>query len=605
MKKWVKLLSLILALAIVASIAAGCGKKKDEEETTDDAAEGNYVDLSSGFTDVKVMDEQSALAAVESASDSLDMGDTNYALNVTDVSKFDGETYYRMQQTINGVPVYGREVILVADSSGNAVSLTSNMAKISDANEAKDASGIDYTKLRDKAMAILESDDYSVSDLKCVTKPETVYYANESGVARACYKDVISFKVDDTKSYEVQVLFDCDTYEFVDFDLVSTYVGSSVSASGKDTLGQDRSFTAYKEDGTYYLYDEDKDIMVVNAQGNTVDRYIAIIDENGVQYIYNNGKLYDESGNEYTLSDDDSQIMDSSGKVVASDLTIGFKFGAHPDNNGLVVSSSSSSTWNDAKAVSAVSRVTTTYDFYKDILGRDSFNDEGAPIRVFYDDGLDGVTNNAYSCTMPDMTMLTFGTEIEIEYDVVGHEFTHSVVGSVVDLPYRNQPGAINEAYADIFGEIVEDYADGKLDNSCNWQTSSFRDHIDPVSAGYPAEYKGKNWYPNVGLPEVLASGVLGYLDQIIDHGGVHTNSTVLSHAAYLMNTGIDGDAGKKIGTELLGKIWYKALFSIHSDESFPELAKHVYEAASRTNGVSSAQLECIKEAFAQVGLEV
>ena len=605
MKKWVKLLSLILALSIVASIAAGCGKKKEEEEETADETEASFVDLQNGFTSVKVTDGNSAIEAAKSASDSLDMGDTAYDLVLADVSTYDGDTYYRLQQTINGVPVYGREVIVTADSSGNAISLTSNMAKVSEAGGTKDVSGIDYTQVRDKTIALLEDDDHKLSEVKCVTKPETVYYAMDDGTARACFKDVISFKVNDNRTYAVEVLFDCNNYEFVDADLVSTYDGS-VFVSGKDVEGVDRTFTAYQKDSTYYLIDDDRSMAILNAQDNVLLVGQIYRDSNDKVYYFNDGKLVDDNGNEYQLNEDETQILDASGTVVGNDVKNELLFSSNPDASALDYAQSTSSTWSDEKAVSAIDRATAAYDYYYNCLGRKGFDDNNSPFYVVYNDLMYGADiSNAYSYSARDMTVVSISTNNSIRYELVGHEYTHSVISSIVDLPYRNQPGAINESYADIFGEIIEDYGDdGAFNNSCDWIHGD-RNLIDPVSSGYPAEYKGENWFPNIALPQFLANGILSSLDAQIDHGGVHQNSTVLAHAAYLMNNGIDGDAGKQIGTEQLGKIWYRAMFTMHSNESMRELAGSVYEAASRTDGITSAQLECIKEAFAQVNLEI
>ena len=40
--------------------------------------------------------------------------------------------------------------------------------------------------------------------------------------------------------------------------------------------------------------------------------------------------------------------------------------------------------------------------------------------------------------------------------DVIAHEWTHAYTDATHDLIYQWQPGALNEAYSDIFGEIVD-----------------------------------------------------------------------------------------------------------------------------------------------------
>ncbi len=38
----------------------------------------------------------------------------------------------------------------------------------------------------------------------------------------------------------------------------------------------------------------------------------------------------------------------------------------------------------------------------------------------------------------------------------MGHELTHGVIEHSANLLYQDQPGALNEAFADIFGEMIE-----------------------------------------------------------------------------------------------------------------------------------------------------
>ena len=48
------------------------------------------------------------------------------------------------------------------------------------------------------------------------------------------------------------------------------------------------------------------------------------------------------------------------------------------------------------------------------------------------------------------------------------------------------------EAYSDIFGEIVEDWADDRLFNgTCDW-INPYRDIVDPNSNDDPDSYLGK-----------------------------------------------------------------------------------------------------------------
>ena len=61
------------------------------------------------------------------------------------------------------------------------------------------------------------------------------------------------------------------------------------------------------------------------------------------------------------------------------------------------------------------------------------------------------------------------------DLDVVAHEFTHAVTQNSADLIYQNQSGALNEAFSDIFGEMVEARTRGQND----WLQGS--DFAEPI----------------------------------------------------------------------------------------------------------------------------
>ena len=63
----------------------------------------------------------------------------------------------------------------------------------------------------------------------------------------------------------------------------------------------------------------------------------------------------------------------------------------------------------------------------------------------------------------PNFNIMKFGNvkDFANALDIVAHEVTHGVISSSADLLYYNQSGALNEAFADIFGESAEAFANG------------------------------------------------------------------------------------------------------------------------------------------------
>ena len=519
---------------------------------------------------------------------------------------FDGETFYRLQQYHNGIPVYGREIVLSANDDGEITSISSNTVKLDDnikqinANAAKN---INFDSIKNIVDSFLKQAKLELEDFLCVSLPEANYYVDVSNQVRPSIVEHITVTDVNKKGYDFKVIFDADTLEIITCS-AETESATKTSASGRDGKGDTKYFTVYEDNGRYIMEDPEKNIKAYDVNGNTLVPQPAISDGNGNLYAIENGRLFDNRGNEVYLDDAGLNITDKTGNVIATDLSWDLILSSQPENN-ITEAESRSKTWNDRSAVMAYTRVNNAYDLYDKVLNRHGFDGNNGKLYVCFNDYNSGDVTNAYSYTVGGASVITFGTENEINYDTVGHEYTHSVINSIVELDYNGESGALHEAYADIFGEIAEDYSDGSLNNSCNWVESNFRNLIDPSEDGNPTVYEGDNWHDTFSLPDYLKNSPLSIIDLFTDNGGVHSNCTVISHAAYLMNQGIDGNERYKIDTELLAKIWHRSMFSLHTDETFEQCANHVYDAATRTSGVSVYQLECIKKAFEMAGLNI
>lgn len=91
-----------------------------------------------------------------------------------------------------------------------------------------------------------------------------------------------------------------------------------------------------------------------------------------------------------------------------------------------------------------------TYDYYWRAFGRDSIDDNGAAMIATANSSAPGCPNAFFNGTQ---TVYCTGLSHD---DIVGHEFTHAVVQYTADLIYQNQPGQLNESYADVFGELID-----------------------------------------------------------------------------------------------------------------------------------------------------
>ncbi len=91
-----------------------------------------------------------------------------------------------------------------------------------------------------------------------------------------------------------------------------------------------------------------------------------------------------------------------------------------------------------------------SYWFYRDTFGRDSYDGEGAPMRTINNDPAISCPNANWN---GQTTNYCDGVSSD---DVVSHEWGHAYTEYTSGLIYQWQPGAMNEAYSDIWGETID-----------------------------------------------------------------------------------------------------------------------------------------------------
>ena len=148
--------------------------------------------------------------------------------------------------------------------------------------------------------------------------------------------------------------------------------------------------------------------------------------------------------------------------------------------------------------------------------------------------------------------------------DVAGHEMSHGVTSRTANLTYSGESGGLNEATSDIFGTMVEFYANNPNDapdyligeKLYKNGTGFIRSMIQPSVDGRSADC----WYSDVGLLDVhYSSGVANHFFYLLAEGttdGLPSKTCVAGNIKVATGTGTV--AG--IGREKAEKIWYRAL---------------------------------------------
>lgn len=560
LKRTHSLLLFFLVLLTSLLTLSSCNTEKSTTDSED--VDSNFISIDDEINNIMVENEEAVLNALDEISESLGIEDVTKELKIASVNEVEGEKFYRVQQYYNNIPVYGNSVVLGVDENGNALGLTSNTSVVQDVDTAP---SISLSEAQKSLEEFLEGQ--KPKDMAFYSPNELVIYTLDDGENILVYNIVASFSIDNGEQRNFECFVDAHTGEVI--KLLSLDLYEVVDAEGKDSTGNNRDFIVnQKSSSEYILQDETRNINIYNV-GNNPLTY----------------KFYDSNNNPAKTYESIEYVEYLS------------------DGKKVQIVSNSANQWDDSSAITLMANLKDTYDFYDKILSRKGTNGKKNIINGFYNDSMPSMGSyNAYcwgtALYWQNEVLLSFGTDNEISVDTVGHEYTHGVERSISGMEYEGESGAIMEAYSDIFGELVEDYSiDGIMDGDCDW-IHGRRNMVDPSKNKYPSKYNGKYF-------RSIENKLDRHGNSKNDYGGVHTNNTVLSHAAYLMFNGIDGNENMKLNTEMLSKIWYRSLLLLHSDSTFEQCANSVYKSAQSMKGITDEQLSCIVKAFKAVDIDV
>jgi len=193
-----------------------------------------------------------------------------------------------------------------------------------------------------------------------------------------------------------------------------------------------------------------------------------------------------------------------------------------------------------------------------------------------------------------------------VSLDIVGHEITHGVTQFTSNLSYRNESGALNESFSDIFGTMIEFYVEGVrgdwlIGEDFSAAGTALRSFANPAALGHPHTYQGNNW-----IPEPFSA------TEENDWGGVHSNCAVQNYWFYLLSEGGSGtnDNGfvynvTGIGKEAAARISYRNLTDyLMPASTFEDARLGSINATIDLYGDESAQLQAVADAWNAVGVD-
>ena len=533
--------------------------------------DGNFRVIDGIFTNMLVNSERDAANVLNVYSDLFDGDFTANLSSITlqrvgeDTSR--KESFYRYSSDVKGVPVLGSQIILATNGSGVVQGMFSSYDyRINNVNTVPT---ITSANARDKALqACISSQDVSSvlsslasglginrseleSEFLSVLTSETglFVHAGDSDEEPALVW-VVYIEMVPEESLDSDVVF-FDEESILPLISMTYYIyanGSragqvltsvsnildwtSVSITSDDLLNNSRTISAQSENGRYRLRDNERNLETYNT---TFSRKFSDL------WIISTPNL--------------------PGSIVSGAM------GGNPSKS----------------SVSAHTNKAIVYDYYKNVLGRNSYDGYGRKIvtSIGYSTSASTSYSNAFWMTSKKQFGYGNAGNFEAALDVVAHEFTHAVINYVVgnggstylgSANYSNsEAGALNEAYCDIMGGLIE----GKTGNG-RWTMAedSSRTIRDMSITRHYSEF-GKN------------------------RACCHTNSGIFSHAAYLMM--IDSRTSS-ISKDTWAQVFYRSLYRLATNAKFSDASGAVITSA-KSLGFTESQQQAIEDAFVTVGI--
>lgn len=192
--------------------------------------------------------------------------------------------------------------------------------------------------------------------------------------------------------------------------------------------------------------------------------------------------------------------------------------------------------------------------------------------------------------------------------DIVMHEFTHLVTQQLCGWDFSNMTsnknvGRLAEAYSDIMAELSEDTPDWRIGTAAFSNNPAgifcFRNLENPTGTTKPSNYENRTYYTHYS--QLLSNPNIDDL---------YTPSTIISHAAYLMNK-------SGISAYDLQRIWYQSLgmYPVTADgiknitfftcrDNVIKAAESYYKSRGYRGTRLSNTMSKVIQAFNEVGLD-
>ncbi len=447
-----------------------------------------------------------------------------------------GKTHHRYQQTWNGIPVEGQYIILHEENGTlNAV----NGTMVSELS-------VNTTPTLSESIALSKVKDNNIKYAWEIADMESSLQAEKN-------------------------------------DQTATYFPKGQLVILPDTKTPNADYRLAWKFNVYSADPHDHIQFHVDANSGTVLKKVSLLRHTHVSgngpTNYNGNKSFTckHKGNHFELESEDVETR----RYTGSNLGIGQPI------------TSLSTTWNNnPDALDVHWGIEKFVEFLNVELGRDGYDGTGKKIRAqigypaanAFWDGHNLVYGVGNGTTLSAPTSL----------DIVAHEYTHAMLDEIVGFQYGGESGAIEEAYCDIFGELIERHVLGTADwrvggkitqNNGIPNNLGIRNLADPTSFNAPKVYKGQHWHTTPS-----------------DNWGVHTNSSVYSYWFHLLAHG-NGTTVNGIGLPAATDLMYETLFYLQPYSDYLDLRNNSIVVANLLSQFTPVMIADVEAAWNEVGL--
>ena len=259
-KKWLWMVGVAVILAAGGGIALGLNQNPKPQSDPQAATAKNEKAVENKDTKEEangIQNAEEAQAWLVEQKEELGLENALSELKETSTAEVSGDHYYRFEQNYEGIPVYGRAIVVAVDQDGNVASVTGNATDV--------AEDLNLTPSITKEQAVENIQQYAsetlgmdeVANLDEINlNQENLCVYNMNDTMRLAYRIP-------TESY--QFLVDANQAEVL--EAVPELYEESVIYT--DTNGQQEIEGTDPVDGYYVLKDQKRNIYMYDAGGQT------------------------------------------------------------------------------------------------------------------------------------------------------------------------------------------------------------------------------------------------------------------------------------------------------------------------------------------------